>query len=59
VHGRVGILNVNGGKIMDENYVPLGDEWKKCVMKHRKEEIVEMLKKVCLERDALRDNSND
>ena len=38
----------------DENYTPYGDEWKKEVMKHRKADIVDMLRKVCMERETLR-----
>ena len=39
-------------KMNDENYTPYGDEWKKEVMKHRKADIVDMLRKVCMERET-------
>lgn len=39
--------------MVDENYIPFGDEWEKTVMKHSKKELVSMYKEVCQQKLAV------
>ncbi len=39
---------------MNDEYEPYGDEWKAEVMKSRKEDIVMMFRKACMDRDTLK-----
>jgi hypothetical protein len=38
----------------NDNYQPFGKEWKKMLMKHNKNSIIEMYKKVSLENQQLK-----